>query len=141
MLYKYSDYIKDISLIEEGSTERPDVIYWINQLEKIINVDWTDISTYEYSKRSNKFYIKFKAFENDGDKKEIYAYYSVLIEKKGNNDIYYMEDNENNVSEKFKKKLNKEFFKNASEYVKNMAYDPKCLGDLSHVRTSNKYNI
>jgi len=106
MLYKYSDYIKEnISLIKEGgSTERPDIIYWSHQLEKIINLDWTEISTYEYTKYSSRFYIKFKAFENEDAKKEIYTYYSVLIDK-GNEDFYYMEDNDNKTAEIFKKCL------------------------------------
>lgn len=138
MLYKYSDYIKENSkydLIKEGGKDSPTIIYWINQLEKILNIDWTEISTEKYTGDRNKFYIKFYA---DGGS---LGYYQVLVERKGANDFYYMEDNENNTIEKFQKKFSNEFWKKAGVYVEKMKYDPKFLGDLSHVRNSNKYNM
>lgn len=143
MLYKYSDYIKENSLIDdlikEGSEDKPSIIYWSNQLEKISNIDWTKISTEKYTGDRNKFYIKFYAYNNEG--KAEYGYYQVLVERKGADDFYFMEDNNNNTIGQFQKKFTNEFWKNASEYVEKMKYDPKCLGDISHVRSGNKYNL
>ena len=71
-----------------------------------------------------------------GDDK--YDYYSVIVENKGVKDKYYLEDE---AVEKFTEKFNNEFWKNAPEYTENMIYDPKCLGDVEHIRDSKKYKL
>ncbi len=40
MLHKYSDYISNIN---EGSSKRPQVLYWNSQVEKILNNEWTEL--------------------------------------------------------------------------------------------------
>ena len=134
MLYKYSDYIKENSLIKEGLETNPSILYWYSQFEKKLNENWVEISTKKFD--TDKYYINFRIENSDK-----YGYYKVLVERKGENDFYYMEDNENDTITKFQKKLGNEFWKKASVYVENMKYDPKFLGDLSHVRDSNKYNM
>lgn len=125
MVYNYSDF-----LIQEGYSYSEDSIYWNSRLNELLNNDWYDISVTKYKR--NFYYLKFRVKEKD----EEYNYYSVLVEDKNNNDIYYMED-----SSKFVKKFKSEFFRNASEYVDKLVYEPKCLGDLQHVKDGNKFNI
>ena len=127
MLYKYSDFIKE-DLIKEGSSSNNTPIYWSEKIEELLDVNWSDISTTRYV--DDKYYINFKAGEGQ------YNYFSVIVENKGVNDVYYMDN-----SDKFINKFKTEFWKNASEYVQNFIYDPKCLGDLEHVKDSNKYNL
>lgn len=126
MIYKYSEYV-----INEGSSSSESLIYWSNQLQMLLNRDWTEISSKKY--KDNLYYIHFKA----GNDK--YDYYKVLVEK---GDIYYMEENENvNPINDFQKKLNEEFWKTPQSYFKDLKYSPKCLGDISHLSHADKYNI
>ena len=130
MLSNYSNFI-NYNLIKEGSSDRPETIYWGYQLKDLLVKDWTEISTSRYT--DNKCLVKFRS----GPDK--YDFCAVIFEAKNiGGDFYYMEDN---VSEKFIKKFKAEFWKNASEYVKKLQYSPKCLGDLSHVRDAEKYNL
>lgn len=128
-MYKYLEYV----LINEGSEKSPTYIYWKHQLKKVIDEYWLDISVY-IDKLSKKNIIKFKA----GNKE--YDYYAVIIENKGSEDLFLMQDTEN-VIETFIEKFKKEFWKNPDVYIKNMKYKPKCLGDLSHVELSNTFNL
>jgi len=123
-MLSYLKFINE-SLIKEGSSSKPSYIYWNEQLKDIIDKDWNEISVSRHS--SDKYCINFKV----GDDK--YDYYSVIVDSKDN---YYLES-----TEQFIKKFIKEFWKNATLYVKNMKYNPKCLGDLQHVKDSEKYNL
>jgi hypothetical protein len=133
MIFNYSKFI-NCDLIKEGSITNRSVIYWNHQIEKLLTEDWTEIGISNFAGKK-KYFINFKA----GPDK--YDYYSVVMEKTNEKDLYYLEDNDNNVTEKFIKKFKEEFWKNASEYVKNLDYKPKCLGDLSHVIDAEKYNL
>ena len=129
-MLSYSKFI-NYNLINEGSLNNPQNLYWNHQLENILAKDWTEINTARYS--GGKYNINFKAGQDQ------YDYYSVIVEGKNiGDDFYYLEDN---VSEKFIKKFKTEFWKNASEYFKKLKYTPKCLGNLSHVRDAEKYNL
>jgi len=125
MLYKYSDFIN------EGSITNPSTLYWNNnEFKKVLGNEWSNISVKLLY--TGKHIINFKI----GNDK--YDYYSVIIENKGTKDRYYLEDE---AIKSFTEKFNTEFWKNAPEYVENMKYDPKCLGDVEHVRDSKKYNL
>lgn len=124
MIYKkYLDFITEAHNFENGT------IYWNFQVDGITDKEWYDISI---SKSLPRYFINFRVKEKD----EKYNYHSVIIEKKGNDDFYYMED-----PTLFIKKFKEEFWKNASEYIKNFKYEPKCLGNLEHVKSTNKYNL
>jgi hypothetical protein len=127
MLHRYSDFI---DLISEGSKDKPTFIYWEHQLESILNKEWTDISV---EHMADKYKIIFKV----GPDK--YDFYGMIILRKQNEDIYYVEKPE--VTKKFTEKFNHEFWENATAYVKNLKYTPKCLGDVEYVRDSEKYNL
>lgn len=127
MLRNYSDYI-NYTIIKEASEPSPTEIYWDRQVEELLDRDWENISTNLYAQTIK--IIKFRA----GSGK--YDYYSVLFEKSGDNDEYFLQN-----SDKFIKKFTIEFWKNAQEYVKNFKFEPKCLGDLSSVKNTEKYNI
>lgn len=128
MLKKYSDFI-----INEGSIHSPSCVYWDRQLEELLKKDWLDISV---KKQQNKYKISFRTGNDQ------YDYYSVLFENKGGKDRYLMEEPvKGDVVSKFIEKFKTEFFKNEEEYIKNLAYDPKCLGDLRYLRDSSKYNL
>lgn len=121
MIRNYFDFIK------EGHNSSDSPIYWSESLEKLINEDWTEISTKHYS--DDIYFINFKA-GNDR-----YDYYSVLANK---SDDTYLMDNPENFIQKFRT----EFWKDPAKYIENMKrFKPKCLGDLSHVELSSKYNI
>ena len=125
MLYKYSEFIK------EGQESSASCVYWDNaEFKKVLENDWSEIFIKKFS---DKFQLIFRI----GPDK--YDFCSVILDKKNNNDLYLLENEE--IVEKFKKKFNLEFWKNATEYVKNMKYDPKCLGDVSHVRDADRYNV
>lgn len=127
MIRNYLDYINLINEAYTGSNPTPKSIYWNNQLEDIMNNEWTQISITRFS--SNLFEIKFRTGE------EKFDYHSVLVEK---GDKYLLEDN---ISEKFQEKLKTEFWKAPQDYYKNIKYAPKCLGDISHIADVEKYNM
>jgi len=140
MIRKYSEYLNLISEAYAGSNPNPSAIYWKSQLEKIINNDWTQISIEKYNISSIKglsYLIKFRT----GDDK--YDYHSVIVEKKGNTDFYYLEDgpDASDIDKIFCEKFKTEFWKNAHEYYKNMKYLPKCLGETGFLAASDKYNL
>lgn len=124
MIHNYSEYI---SLINEG-IKYPGLIYWNDQLENILNIEWSEISTSIIVGKPNVYSINFKTSDSD---------YSVLVENKGK-EIYYLE---NFDSKKFESKLNIEFFKNEEVYSKNFKYDPKCLGDINYLRDARNFNL
>ena len=131
MISKYSDFLNlKIDKINESGINNPTIIYWQRAFKEISDKDWTEISTTKYS--NEKYKINFKT----GDDK--YDYYSVLIENKGGEDFYYLENSDPTL---FLEKFKKEFWKNPSEYVKNFKYEPKVLGDLEHVKATDKYNL
>jgi len=125
MLYKYSDFV-----LTEGAKSRPGVIYWNNQLDDLINKNWYDISVV---KEKPGYAIVFRTEGAETD----YNYYQVLLSTKGKEE-FLMEDPFN---KKFVEKLNTEFWKKAPEYVEKMAYEPKFLGDLGHVKDAKRYNL
>ena len=125
MIHSYSDFIN------EGSSSSKSPIYWNYDLVQLLEKNWSEISTTKYD--SNIYYINFKAGE---DKEDKYDFFSVLVQNKTSDDVYMM-DNSKPFIEKFKK----EFWKNPNQYVKSLKYKPKCLGDLSHVELSDKYNM
>lgn len=132
MIRSYSDYIK-INEAYTGSNPSPSLIYWSNKLNTLLNNEWTQISTTKYT--GNIYEIKFRT----GDEKN--NYYSVLVEK-STNDIYYLEeDGKIDLSKIFQEKLNNEFWKHPLDYYKNLKYAPKCLGDISYLSASDKYNV
>ena len=125
MLYRYFEFIK------EGQESSSSCVYWDNdEFKKVIEKDWSEIFIKKFS---DKYQLIFRI----GPDK--YDYYSVILDRKNNKDLYLLENEE--IVEKFKQKFNLEFWKNATEYVKNMIYDPKCLGDVSHVRDADRYNV
>jgi hypothetical protein len=131
MVNNYSDFLKfNSDKINEGGINRPGILYWNRSLKQIYDKDWTEISTTRYS--GVKYMINFKA--GDGQ----YDYYSVIVEDKNGKDFYYLENSDPTV---FLEKFKKEFWKNASEYVKNFKYEPRVLGDLEHVKNSDIYNL
>jgi len=123
MLHRY------LSFINEGSSLRSVNIYWGDQIKGIIEKDWDEISI--KSLKSNSYGIKFKTVDDD--------YYQVLFDVNDGKEEYLMENLE--VVNKFLEKFKTEFWNAPQQYVKNMVYDPKCLGDLEHVRTAQKYNM
>lgn len=133
MIYKYLDFItEDHTLITESHDSEKGPIYWESQLNEILNEDWSEFSSARYS--GDIFFIKFKT--DDGGK---YPYYSVLVEKKLYQDVYFMEDN---VSEKFIKKFKTEFWKNAAKYAPEFKkFKPNCIGDWNQIAITNKFNL
>ena len=122
MLYNYSNFIN------EGADSRRTVIYYNLDFDKVSNKEWTEIAITRYI--GPKYTINFKA----GDGK--YDYYCALVENNGSNDLFYMED-----PTKFIEKFKSEFMKAPTEYVKKFKYNPKCLGDLSHFKIAQNYNL
>jgi hypothetical protein len=129
VLHNYLDFVKEsLDHVNEGSEKSPTYIYWDNKLlEDLLDKEWTNITV---TKLSDKYSINFKAGNDQ------YNYYGVIVANKNGNDFFYLEH-----PEKFIPKFKNEFWKKAYEYVKNMKYDPKCLGSLQHVRDSEKYNL
>jgi len=135
MIHKYSEYLNLISEAYTGSNPNPSSIYWKSELEDVINNDWTQISVDRYNNSDMKgtgYLIKFRT----GDEK--YDYKSVIVEKKGTTDFYYLEDGLDKI---FCEKFKTEFWKAAQEYHKNMKYMPKCLGETEFLKDADKYNI
>lgn len=130
MLDKYNKFINNNIILEGGTSSSPENLYWNKQIEEIKNDTWSNFSIGIHSRTDDVFYITFKT------QKPEYNYYKVLFIGKNGIDTYILED-----SSFFIKKFYTEFWKNAAEYVKNFKYKPKCLGDLSHVEISSKYNI
>ena len=130
MIQKYSNFIKENLniIIKEGTSSNPSILYYTDNVEEFINNIWENISTKRY--KDDKYLITFTV----GNDK--YDSYGVIVQRKNNQDTYYLED-----SKLFTEKFKQEFWKNASEYVKNMKYDPIILGDLEHVRETEKYNL
>lgn len=127
----YQDYIKTFEAIM-GTKNDPINIYWYKTFQEIMNSDWSEIST----KRIGDNYKIIFVTNN--------KYYSVILERGfgSDDDIYYLEEGTGSgILEKFKNKFKMEFLKNSAEYVKNLKYDPKCLGDLTYIRKGSKYNI
>lgn len=124
MIHKYSDYITSIN---EGSSSNSQVLYWNFQINKILDKEWSDFSSKHYS--GGIYSLNFKAGEDD--------YYSILVEKKGSSsDFYYMED-----PTIFIEKLNTDFWKHPDIYYKNLKYAPRSLGDISHLKNADKFNL
>lgn len=123
MLHKYSDYLLSIN---EGNSSRPQVLYWSYQVDKLLNKEWSEISSKRYT--GSIYSLSFKAGDDD--------YYNILIEKKGLSDFYYMEDSTN-----FSEKLKIEFWKQPDIYYKELKYTPKVLGDISHFKDADKFNL
>jgi len=131
MVNNYSDFLKlNSDKINEGGINNPGVLYWQKHIKEIYDRDWTNISVTKYA--GDKYMINFKA----GDDK--YDYFNVIVEDKNNDDFYYLENSDPTF---FLEKFKKEFWKNASEYVTNMKYEPRVLGDLEFVKTGSKYNL
>lgn len=131
MVNNYSDFLNNNSYkINEGGENNPSVLYWDKNIKEIYDIEWKEISTTKYT--SDKYKINFKAGEGK------YDYNSVIVGKKDNEDLYYLENCDPTL---FLEKFKKEFWKNASEYVKNFKYEPKALGELDHVKDSEKYNM
>lgn len=122
-LYRYSDYV-----LNEGSRTNPTVVYWNDQLEKLLKDEWRDISI---EKEKMKLYkLKFRsAGESD------YNFYQVLLNTETGEE-YLMEN-----PKLFLEKFNTEFWKDAPKYVEQLAYTPKFLGDVQHVKDAKKYNL
>jgi len=130
MIYKYSDFLDKENLLTEGGKYRPSNIYYVDDVIDLIDKEWYGL---EVEKHKVNFYkLNFRVKDDD----DTYNYYSVLIEKKFNDDMFYMED-----STKFKEKFKHEFLKNPTEYIEKFKYEPKFLGDLSHVKDAGKYNM
>jgi hypothetical protein len=130
MLDKYNKFINNNIILEGGSSSNPEIIYWNKQMNEIKNDTWLDFSIDVYSRTDKIYYINFKTQKSE------YNYYRVLLISTPGKDTYTLED-----SSFFVKKFYTEFWKNAAEYIKNFKYKPKCLGDLSHVEASTKYNM
>jgi len=130
MLDKYLDFINENFNITEGYVNHPSVVYWSENADSLLNDNWFDISVNRYS--PPVYIIKFRVGDNDKDQ---YNYYNVVIEK-GTTDTYYMEN-----PEPFIEKFKTEFLKHPLDYIDNMKYDPKALGDLGHIRNSSKFNL
>jgi len=128
MINKYLDFINDNFNVNESFQRKSSVIYWNENVDEVLNENWSDISVSRYNYPI--YVIKFKVEGKESND------YSVVFEGNKTRDIYYMEN-----PEPFIKKFKEEFFKNAIEYVVNMKYDPVVLGDLEHIRNSNKFNI
>ena len=136
MINKYSEYLNLIrNEAYTGSNPQPSSIYWYSELEDVINNEWSQIYFGRYG--VGIYIIKFRT----GDKQ--YDYHSVLFEKDKN--IFYLEDSDKQTSKKFQEKLKTEFWKNPQEYYNNnkniKIFAPKCLGDISHLGDSSKYNL
>lgn len=128
MLYRYSDFIK------ESLSEYKKHLYWNNEdFKSILNEDWTEIKVTKEKRFDSMYDISFRI----GTGK--YDVFAVVLDTKGGNDFYIL--NGDDMSKQFQQKFKTEFWKNASEYVKDMMYDPKCLGDVEHVRDAAKYNM
>jgi hypothetical protein len=130
MLDKYNKFINNNIILEGGNSNNAEVIYWNKQIDEIKNDTWSDFSINIYSHTDKIFYITFKTQQPQ------YNYYKVLLISTPGKDTYLLEE-----SSFFIKKFYTEFWRNAAEYIKNFKYKPKCLGDLSHVEDSIKYNI
>lgn len=128
MLHNFSQYV---NLINEGSSNNHTILYWKSQFEDVINKDWYDIKT---DRIGDKYSIKFRI----SDKDEKYNYFSVILENKNGKESFYVENDDSKI---FVEKFKKEFWNNPQEYIKNMKYHPKCLGDLSPVTTAGKFNM
>jgi hypothetical protein len=131
MLNKYLDFINENFNIAEGYVSHPTVIYWNENVNDVLNDEWFDISVSRYG-----YPIYIIKFRIGNDKNDTHNYYQAVLENKGSNDIYYMEN-----PEPFIAKFKTEFSKHSLEYINNMKYDPKALGDLSFIRASAKFNL
>ena len=110
MIYKYSDYIKDLNEGAKGNEYRS-TIYWEETLEPELNTEWSELKIERYS---GVYLLSFKSGEDQ------YGYHSVVLENNGSKDIFYLEK-----SEKFIEKFKSEFFKYPEKYYKNFKYNPK----------------
>lgn len=137
MIRSYSDFIVEkLDLVKEGAEASPTLIYWEHRLNDILDKNWTDIvieliRTNRDNIGKDKYLIKFKI----GDDK--YDSFGALIDSNNN---LLMEDTGNAIS-KFEQKFKTEFWKNPTEYINKMDFDPKFLGDVSHIRDAGKYNL
>ena len=139
MIYKYSNFV----LTNEKNTITYKYnynLYWYDDnFKELLNNDWNNIIINEYKqkvKNFNKLYKIIFSTKESNDKS-----YSVLIENKGNEDYYLLDDSNDSIATKiFVEKLKKEFEKN-KEYALNFKYDPKCLGKLDYIRDKENYNI
>lgn len=129
MIYNYLQYIK------EGGPNQDNVIYWMFELERKLNKNWTELSSVRYT--GDIYNIKFKAGDDQ------YDYFSVLVEKKGTKEFYYFENSNaaKDIVEIFEKKLNQEFWKKPELYYEKFKYVPKCIGDISHLHKAGQYNL
>lgn len=127
MIYNYTNFLA----LKEGSQNRPSTIYWFNSLNKILDKSWSDIKIQKYRKVNYSDIIYEILFKIGDDR---FDYYQVLIEKKKNDEEYLMEESDKDVIKLFVNKFKKEFWNNAGEYIQNLEYVPKCLGDVSGVK-------
>lgn len=128
MLYRYSDFI----LKENMSNAKH--LYWNNEtFEEALNKDWTEIKITEEKGNTNLYDISFRI---GPDKYDVCA---VILDNRDRKENYLL--NGEDMIKEFIQKFKTEFWKNASEYIKNMDYDPKCLGDVEHVRNAENYNM
>ena len=121
-MYKYLEFLN------EGNSSNANFIYWKDQLNKIIDEDWKNISVKNRGKNSFT-YVSFSVKDN---------IFGVILESGIKEDTYYLEDG---IEDIFIKKFYSEFWKSPDTYFKKMDYKPKCLGDLSHIGLSIKYNL
>lgn len=116
MIHNYNEYI----LLQEGRSNGHANLYKDDDdFKDTINKEWSELSiSFATSTSSLSIYkLKFHAGDDDFD------YFSVLIEKVGNEDIYYLADG---LAEKFKIKFKQEFERNIDDWRK-FKYIPKCL--------------
>ena len=130
MIHKYNEYIQ----IQEGASHRPSNLYYDNEeFEKSINNDWNGLIVNRKVKGTplNFYKITFQA----GDDK--YDYYSVIVEKRLTDDIYYLSEG---LSDKFQEKFKLEFNKGVK--WENFKYFPKCLNtNMDKLKTTKNFNI
>lgn len=99
-----------------------DNIYYLHQLEDVINENWNNIST-------TRDTIKF----NVGDKN-----YAVYFEGFCDKDDLMLEET---AKDKFIEKFKIEFAKKPREYLDNFKKKPKILGNIYIYLDSEKYNL
>lgn len=117
--------MKHLKLFEDKKYSRN--LYYESALDDILKEEWKEIS-------ATRDTINFETGEgyDKGYK------YSVFFEGLGAEDDIFLEET---AIPKFIKKFKEEFNKNPEVYSKNFKRDPKFMGDLSHYRESEKYNM
>ncbi len=102
-------------------------LYYESQLDEIIKKDWKELSaSRDFLKFETTDYVYTVIFEGSCDENEIFL--------------------EETAIPKFIEKFKKEFMKDPEKYSQNFNVtrfrrDPKFMGDLSHFRETEKYNM